>query len=68
MKRARQDPLEEFLKLLRVEDREDLAPLVGHDHDYCVVAQKDHKYCDRSPWDHDYCIGVLTPNNNNEKV
>ncbi len=68
VKRAGQDPFEEFLKLIWVEDREDLEPLVGHDHDYCVVAQTDHNYHDRPPWDHDYCIGVLTPNNDNEKV
>ncbi len=58
-------------KLMRVEMmREDLKPVIGHDHDYCVVGHVDHNYCERCPWDHDYCVGALMPNNNNieEKV
>ncbi len=69
LKRAQLDVFEQFLKFVCVEDvRENLAPVVGHDHDYCVVAHTDHNYCDRSPWDYNYCVGALTPNNNYEKV
>ncbi len=39
------DPFEEFLELVHVEEiRGDLAPLLGHNHDYWVVAQTDHNY------------------------
>ncbi len=65
IKRGQLDPFEECLKLIWLEMvREDLVPVVGHDHDYCVVAQTDHNYCKRSPWDHDYCEGALASNNN----
>ncbi len=60
------DPFQEFLKLVCVEEiREDMALVVGHDRDNCVVAHTDHNYWDRSPWDHDDGVGALTPNNNN---
>ncbi len=45
MKWGGRDLFEEFLKLMHVEmTREDLKPVIGHGHDYCVVGHVDHTY------------------------
>ncbi len=68
VRRCGGDTLEEFLKLIRLENMtEDLTPLVTHDHDHCIVLQTDHNYCEQSPWDHDYYMGAITLNDS-EKV